>query len=91
MRAECPDKRAATPRRPFRLTRAYDVSISAGVAVGREGDSFEQVYLEADRALYAAKRAGRNCVCISPALGSLDKPYFDRKSDLNPDPGRWSA
>jgi diguanylate cyclase (GGDEF)-like protein len=70
---------------------AIRVTISAGVAVGRKGDSFEQVYSEADRALYAAKRAGRNRVCILPGTGSLDKPYFDRKGDLNPDPSRWSA
>jgi diguanylate cyclase (GGDEF)-like protein len=68
---------------------AVRVTISAGVAVGREGDSFEQVYSEADRALYAAKRAGRNCVCISTAIGAPDKLYIGGIGV--PDPNRRSA
>jgi diguanylate cyclase (GGDEF)-like protein len=38
------------------------VTISAGVAVSRAGETFEQLYAAADRALYAAKAAGRNRV-----------------------------
>jgi diguanylate cyclase (GGDEF)-like protein len=38
------------------------MTISAGVAVRQPGCSFEDLYSEADRALYAAKLAGRNCV-----------------------------
>jgi hypothetical protein len=30
-------------------------------------------------------------VCISPSLGSLDKPYVGRAGEFNPDPSRWSA
>jgi len=51
------------------------VTISAGVAIGRKGEPFEKVYSNADRALYAAKRAGRNRVCVSPAGGSIGDFY----------------
>lgn len=68
---------------------AVRVTISAGVAMGREGDTFDQVYSEADRALYAAKRTGRNRVCISTGLGSPDKPYVAMFGES--DPSRWSA
>jgi diguanylate cyclase (GGDEF)-like protein len=63
------------------------VTISAGVAIGREGDAFEKVYSEADRALYAAKRAGRNRVCAYPAVAS----FVEIASEPNPDPVRRSA
>jgi diguanylate cyclase len=39
-----------------------DVTFSAGVAMCRDGDSGEQLIGRADRALYRAKREGRNCV-----------------------------
>ena len=47
------------------------ITISAGVAVRRPGQSFEDLYSEADRALYAAKLAGRNCVRFPEALDGL--------------------
>jgi len=44
------------------------VTLSAGLAVGEGMDSFERLYAEADRALYAAKRAGRNRVHFPPTI-----------------------
>ena len=41
------------------------VTISAGVALRRENETFEQLYSAADRALYAAKTADRDCVVFS--------------------------
>jgi diguanylate cyclase len=38
------------------------VTVSAGIGVCRSGESIEQLLTRADSALYAAKRAGRNCV-----------------------------
>jgi diguanylate cyclase (GGDEF)-like protein len=43
------------------------VTISAGVALRRENETFEQLYSQADRALYAAKAAGRDRVQFSRA------------------------
>ena len=39
-----------------------DITFSAGVAMCRDGDTSEQLIGRADRALYRAKREGRNCV-----------------------------
>jgi diguanylate cyclase (GGDEF)-like protein len=44
---------------------AVRVTISAGVAMRRDGETFEQLYSEADRALYAAKTAGRDRIQFS--------------------------
>jgi len=57
---------------------AEHVTISVGVATigdiraNRAGDVRQSVLIEAsDAALYAAKKSGRNCVCVnSPSLGS---------------------
>jgi len=40
--------------------RKISVTISAGIAAAADGESFNQVYAEADRALYLAKASGRN-------------------------------
>lgn len=47
------------------------LTISAGVAaVAREGrKTFETLLKQADEALYAAKKAGRNCVVPRPEAG----------------------
>ncbi len=50
---------------------AVRVTISAGVALAREGESFEQLYSSADKALYAAKASGRNRVLFADAIQSL--------------------
>jgi len=43
------------------------VTISAGVAMRRNNETFDQLYSAADRALYAAKRFGRNRVQFADA------------------------
>ena len=46
---------------PLRQDRAViEISASVGAAVYRHGDSHEQLYKQADLALYHAKDAGRN-------------------------------
>jgi diguanylate cyclase len=40
------------------------VTISLGVAIGRKGDSLEELLARADAALYAAKHGGRNRVSV---------------------------
>lgn len=51
------------------------VSISAGVAVGRAGNTADILIDEADLALYAAKAAGRNCV--KPWVPGLCRPAVE--------------
>lgn len=49
--------------KPLRLT------VSVGVATRRDGERVPQATIDrADKALYAAKRAGRNCVHVAPAV-----------------------
>jgi len=47
------------------------VTISAGVALREPGLTFDDLYLAADRALYAAKVSGRNQIQFPPALDAL--------------------
>jgi len=44
------------------------ISLSAGLAAARPGEAFEPLYRRADRALYAAKAAGRNCIVADDSL-----------------------
>ena len=44
---------------------AGSVTLSLGVAVGHSGDTLESLLARADRALYEAKRGGRNRVCVA--------------------------
>jgi diguanylate cyclase (GGDEF)-like protein len=50
---------------------AVRVTISAGAAFSQDGQSFEQLYAAADRALYAAKAAGRNRILLIDEIGRL--------------------
>ena len=40
------------------------ITVSLGVAAGAPGESLDTLMFRADQALYAAKRAGRNQVCV---------------------------
>lgn len=44
-------------------------TVSIGIAVLRQGDDFEALVQRADGAMYAAKSAGRNRVCLAPDAG----------------------
>jgi diguanylate cyclase (GGDEF)-like protein len=54
---------------------AVRVTISAGVAVARTGEAFDQLYSAADHALYAAKAAGRNRVVLADAMALAGEPW----------------
>ena len=43
------------------------ITVSLGVAVGTAGETLDMLMFRADRALYSAKRAGRNQVCVEPS------------------------
>lgn len=51
----------------LRAADGRTVSLSAGLAVATPGEGFESLYRRADRALYAAKAAGRNRIVAEPA------------------------
>jgi diguanylate cyclase (GGDEF)-like protein len=42
--------------------KSIQITVSAGVAIGTENDSLENVITKADAALYKAKANGRNCI-----------------------------
>lgn len=50
------------------------VTISLGIAMYRPGEPASSLIERADACLYAAKRAGRNCVIAETALDKLDTP-----------------
>jgi diguanylate cyclase (GGDEF)-like protein len=53
------------------------ITISAGVALLSEGETFARLYADADRALYVAKTSGRNGIRFSSALEALHGPRCD--------------
>ncbi len=48
--------------------RPLKVTVSIGVGCHRKGDTAASIIQRADAALYAAKHAGRNCVCSEKGL-----------------------
>jgi len=62
--------RAAVERRDFRFEgHAERLTVSIGVATRLDRESTPAAAVKrADKALYAAKRAGRNCVHVAPAV-----------------------
>jgi diguanylate cyclase (GGDEF)-like protein len=53
------------------VSKHRSVTVSIGVAEGSTHTRFQRLYSAADRALYDAKRAGRNKVVFSSGLGDL--------------------
>jgi diguanylate cyclase (GGDEF)-like protein len=66
----CREALAATPIVVFGAS--VRITISAGAAFAEPGQTFEEVYAAADRALYVAKNAGRNRVMFSDQLEVAD-------------------
>ena len=64
------DRIAATPI--IVGSASVRVTISIGVASRKEGQSFAELFVEADRALYLAKASGRNRVVSSEDLQKTD-------------------
>ncbi len=57
------------------------ITISGGIAVRQDGQSFEALYAAADRALYAAKASGRNRILVDAAGDCRD---IDERADEDP-------
>jgi diguanylate cyclase (GGDEF)-like protein len=45
--------------------KALRITMSVGIALARDATNFEQLYADADAALYQAKHSGRNCVVVA--------------------------
>ena len=72
---------------------ALSVTISAGLAIRSGGSSFNDLYADADAALYQAKVSGRNRIELSPAFKAVlltgDDPDLARwRRDTVADSGR---
>jgi two-component system sensor histidine kinase ChiS len=49
------------------------VTISVGVAVAHESESFDETWKRADQALYVAKNQGRNCVIVAAQVKPAER------------------
>lgn len=77
--------RAAVEQLVFSAGEPERVTVSIGVCTYQPGDTFDQVYRRADRALYAAKRAGRNRVetaAAEPAEAPAPQPRHGKAAAL---------
>ncbi len=77
------DRVAATP--VLASGHAVRVTISAGLAVRRAGETFDQLYSAADRALYAAKATGRNRVLSADEAAALVGRQRAEAEETKPD------
>ena len=76
------DRIASTPIMSKGL--AVRVRISAGVAVARNSEEFDQLYSAADHALYSAKAAGRNRIVLANGANTaLTLVGDDKASTVN--------
>jgi diguanylate cyclase (GGDEF)-like protein len=64
---------------------SVNVTISAGVATRAAGESFNQLYADADRALYMAKAAGRNRVNFAETFAPPTERRSWRSEPLPPE------
>lgn len=73
--------RLAIERGRIRRDRAAEaigaVTVSLGLALGEPGESIDGLLARADSALYAAKRNGRNRLCVSPVSASAAQPFVE--------------
>jgi diguanylate cyclase (GGDEF)-like protein len=72
--------REAVARRP--VERDLEITVSAGVAEYRRGESLPELLTRADQAMYAAKRSGRNRVRVSTVRPSKPKDGEPQKPSL---------
>jgi diguanylate cyclase (GGDEF)-like protein len=68
---------------------AIKVTISAGVATSRPGESFAQLYAAADRALYLAKAGGRNRICFAETVPLAREAHGLAATDGPGDRRQW--
>ena len=81
--------RTETTRANFGVARSEQtaITVSVGLALARQGDTSESLFIRADEALYASKKAGRNQVCCqdataSPTIPTMGLPQSTSHLDL---------
>jgi len=50
------------------------ITLTFGISSQRKGETFDAAILRADKALYAGKSAGRNCVMLEPEDDAMPRP-----------------